>query len=154
MIQSVLFVCLGNICRSPAAEGILKELAKKKEISLRVESCGLGEWHVGQLADERMCRASSDRGIVLASRAKQFTPEFLDEFDLILALDKSVLAELYLFAKTTEQKSKIHLATSFSTAYKDQDVPDPYYGGRADFDLVLDILEDVCEELLLKKIVN
>lgn len=152
MKNSVLFVCLGNICRSPAAEGILKELAKQKNIELRVESCGLGDWHEGQLPDSRMCLAASDRGMTLTSRARQFTPALLEEFDLILAMDKNVLNELYKFATNTSQKAKLHLATSFSTAYKDQDVPDPYYGGRSDFDLVLDILEDVCEELLSKKL--
>lgn len=152
MTRSVLFVCLGNICRSPAGEEILRRIAKEQGMDLRVESCGIGDWHAGQLPDPRMRQAASDRGFTLSSRAKQFHPRFFDEFDLILALDREVLKDLYKFANTVEHKSKVHLATAFSTSYKDQDVPDPYYGGRADFDLVLDMMEDVCEELVLKKI--
>jgi protein-tyrosine phosphatase len=150
-MKSILFVCLGNICRSPAGEAILKELAKKKGITLRIESCGLGEWYVGQLPDHRMRQAASDRGFILASRAQQFTPSFFDQFDLILALDREILNDLYKYAESVEQKAKIQLATAFSSSYKDQDVPDPYYGGRADFDLVLDMLEDICEEILAKQ---
>lgn len=146
-----MFVCLGNICRSPAGEGILRHIAKDKGLDVRVESCGIGDWHAGQLPDQRMREAASDRGFTLSSRAKQFHPRFFDEFDLILALDREVLKDLYKFAKTIEHKAKVHLATAFSTSYKDQDVPDPYYGNRADFDLVLDMMEDVCEELVSKK---
>jgi len=149
-MRSVLFVCLGNICRSPAAEGILREFAKRKGIDLRVESCGIGDWHAGQLPDPRMCAAASDRGFVLASRCKQFHPSFFEEFDLILAVDREVLNDLYKYAETIEHKAKVRLATSHSITYKDQDIPDPYYGGRSDFDLVLDILEEICEELLSK----
>lgn len=154
MTRSVLFVCLGNICRSPAGEGILKRIAEDRGLNIKVESCGIGDWHAGQLPDPRMRAAASDRGITLSSRAKQFHPRFFDEFDLILALDREVLKDLYKFAATVEHKAKVHLATAFSTSYKDQDVPDPYYGGRADFDLVLDMMEDVCEELIIHKMDN
>lgn len=147
--MDVLFVCLGNICRSPAAEGILKECARKKNVTMRVESCGIGDWHAGQLPDSRMREAASDRGLILTSRAKQFSSSYFDEFDLILALDKEVQSDLYKYAKTVEHKAKIRLATAFSTTYKDQDVPDPFYGGRSDFDLVLDILEEICEEVVI-----
>lgn len=148
--MNVLFVCLGNICRSPAGEAILSEFAKRRGLTVRVESCGIGDWHAGKLPDARMRQAASDRGFMLTSRAKQFNPSFFEEFDLILALDREVQNDLYKYAKTVEHKSKIQLATAFSSSYKDQDVPDPYYGGRADFDLVLDILEDICEQVLLR----
>lgn len=151
MARSVLFVCLGNICRSPAGEGILKRIAEDRGLKIKVESCGIGDWHAGQLPDPRMQAAASDRGVTLTSRAKQFHPRFFDEFDIILALDREVLKDLYKFATTVEHKAKVHLATAFSTSYKNQDVPDPYYGGRADFDLVLDMMEDVCEELIIQK---
>ena len=147
---SVLFVCLGNICRSPAAEGILRDLATKNANAkdLHVKSCGLGSWHVGQLPDARMQEAAQRRGLILSSRAQEIQPEFLDHFDYILAADHKVLNVLYQFAKTPEHKSKLQLITAFSRSYPNQEIPDPYYGGDAMFDLVLDMLEDACEGLL------
>ncbi|MEC7840181.1 MAG: low molecular weight protein-tyrosine-phosphatase [Chlamydiota bacterium] len=152
---AVLFVCLGNICRSPAGEGILKRLTKEDAsfAEMRIESCGLGGWHVGQLPDSRMRKAALDRDIVLASRAQQFRYEFFDEFDIILAADKDVLNELYQEAKSAHHKSKVRLVTAYSGSYPNQEIPDPYYGSTKDFDLALDMLHDACEGLLeeLKK---
>jgi protein-tyrosine phosphatase len=147
---SVLFVCLGNICRSPAGEGILKRLIDEDEenLDIQVASCGIGGWHVGQLPDSRMRKAATERGIVLASRAQQLKPEFFEQFDYLLAADNEVLRELYHIAATTEHKAKVHLVTKFSKSYYNQDVPDPYYGGSADFDLVLDMLQDACKGLI------
>lgn len=149
-VNSVLFVCLGNICRSPAAEGFLRNLsAKDPDLNnLQIESCGLGEWHVGQLPDERMREASKNRSVILSSRAQQFQREFFDRFDLILAADNEILNELYRHAKTPEHKAKIHLITHFSSCYKGEDIPDPYYQGDAGFQNVLDIIEDSCEGLI------
>lgn len=146
----VLFVCLGNICRSPAAEGILKHLAKKKEraADLHVESCGLGDWHEGQLPDPRMRQTAEARGIVLSSRAKAFQHDFFEKFDYILAADMKVMYELHRWAKTPEHKAKIHLMTKFGRAYKDVEVPDPFYEDLGHFELVMDMLEDACEGLL------
>jgi protein-tyrosine phosphatase len=145
---SVLFVCLGNICRSPAAEGILRHLAKKEGIDLHVESCGLGEWHVGSLPDERMREAIQGRGITLTSRAQKMQREFFDKFDFIFVADHKVLNELYRYAATPEHKAKMHLMTHFSTAFRDKEVPDPYYNTQAGFENVLDMLEDSCEAIL------
>lgn len=147
----VLFVCLGNICRSPAAEGILRSLADKAGISdLTVASCGMGDWHLGQLPDLRIRQAALLRGYTLTSKAKPFIPNFLDEFDYILAADSDVLEYLHGQAHTTEHKAKLHLMTAFSTAHKNLPVPDPYYQGPAAFDHILDILEDACQGLLNK----
>lgn len=149
-MASILFVCLGNICRSPAAQGILLHMALKDPVlqDLHVESCGLGEWHIGQLPDPRMREASQNRGIVLTSRAQQFQPAFMDSFDLILAADSQILNELHKHAKTTHQKAKIHLITHFSPCYQGKDIPDPYYQGEAGFEHILDMLEDSCEGLV------
>lgn len=149
---AILFVCLGNICRSPAAEGILRSLAAREysDVALHIESCGIGSWHVGQLPDERMRHTAKKRGLTLTSRAQQFKPEWFDRFDYILAADHEVINELHQFAKTSEQKSKIHLITAFSPCYKDQEIPDPYYQGEAGFEHVLDMLEDSCAGLLEK----
>lgn len=148
MTPSILFVCLGNICRSPAAEGILRHLAKKHGVDVHIESCGIGDWHEGSLPDERMREASKNRGIVLSSRAQKIQPEFFERFDLIFVADHKVLNELYKVATTTEYKAKMHLITHFSSAFHDQEVPDPYYQGEAGFEQVLDMLVDSCEGIL------
>lgn len=147
---SILFVCLGNICRSPAAEGVLRHLAEQKlpHMKLHVESCGLGDWWTGSLPDERMRDAAKKRGVVLASRAQKIHIDFFDRFDLILVADHKVLKEVFQHAQTLEHKAKIHLITHFSECYHDQEVPDPYHGGEAGFEHVLDMLEDSCEGIL------
>lgn len=154
-MTSILFVCLGNICRSPAAEGVLRyKAANDLELShLNIRSCGMGSWYVGQLPDDRMRDAAKARGIDLISRAQVFDPKFLDEFDYIFAADHEVLHHLYRYTKTPEQKSKIHLFTAFSACYPNQVIPDPFYQGGAAFDYILDIIEDACEGLIehLKK---
>jgi protein-tyrosine phosphatase len=152
----VLFVCLGNICRSPAGEGILRH--KAVEIGLQdkvhVESCGLGDWHINQPPDERMRQAAKKRGIELNSRAQQFRTPFFDQFDLILAADNEVLLPLIKATKTAEEKDKVMLMTAFSEQYKNKEVPDPYYGGEDGFEFVLDMLEDVSNGIIeeIKKI--
>ncbi len=149
MKASVLFVCLGNICRSPAAEGILREMAKESQLDgIHVESCGIGEWHIGELPDERMREATAIRGVNLTSRAQQFKEEFLNTFDHILVVDREVMKELYFYAKSAEQKAKIQLITAYSKSYPDEEIPDPYYQGGGAFDHVINMLEDSCEGLL------
>jgi protein-tyrosine phosphatase len=145
-IVKVLFVCMGNICRSPAAEGVLKHLAAQNpHLRLEVASCGIGDWHIGKGPDARIREASLARGINLVGCAQQFKKEFLQHYDYILASDQEIVRDLYHYAQTPEQKSKIFLMTAFSSLYKDQDVPDPYYGGLGGFELVLDMLEDGCK---------
>jgi protein-tyrosine phosphatase len=144
-MTAVLFVCLGNICRSPAAEGVLKEMVSS---NTKVASAGLGDWHEGQLPDERMRKAALRRDIVLTMRAQQIQEKHFEEFDLILGATREICDELVSLASHPEQKAKVKLMTAFSPTYKDQDVPDPYYKGTQDFELVLDILEDACEGLL------
>ena len=146
----VLFVSLGNICRSPAGEGVLKHLAAQDPLlkNLVIQSCGMGDWHIGHFPDERIQTAAGARGIHLNSRAQQYRSEFLDEYDCILAADHEVLNDLYRHAQTPEQTSKIHLMTHYSTLYKDQEIGDPYYAGASAFELTLDMLEDSCNGLI------
>lgn len=148
MAISFLFICLANVCRSPAAESIFRRFAQKRGIDARIVSCGLGSFHLGHQADSRMADAARLRGYSIVTTAKQFQPNYFDEFDYLIALDHEILQELYLTSKTTEQKAKIHLLTHFSDTYKDQDVPDPYYAGESGFEQVLDIIEDSCLGLL------
>ena len=125
-------------------------LAKNSEFPLElvVESCGLGDWHEGQLPDERMRKAAISRGIALTSRAQPFHLDFFDKFDYILAADQSVMYELHKWAKTPAHKAKINLMTKFSSAYSGQEVPDPYYNDQGYFELVMDMLEDSCQGLI------
>lgn len=145
---SIMFVCMGNICRSPAGEGVMKQIALREELlSYHVESSGIGDWHCGQPPDARIQEAAQLRGINLTSVAQQFQDSFLDCFDYILAADQEVLNSLKAYAKTPEHKSKIHLMTAFSSIYKGLEIPDPYYEPHRAFEIVLDMLEDSCNGL-------
>ena len=146
----VLFVCLGNICRSPAGEGVLRHLAEQEGIlaDLTIASCGIGDWHIGHPPDSRIREAASQRGISLNTRAKPFVSNYLEEFHYIMVADESVREYLLKIAKNPEQKAKIYFMTAFAKAYKDLPVPDPYYEGSGAFEHVLDILEDSCRGLL------
>lgn len=142
---------MGNICRSPAAEGVLKHLANQHpDFDIHVESCGIGDWHIGQPPDYRTQESAQARGIFLTSKAKQFQHDFFEQFDYVLASDKEVQSHLFHYAKSPEHKAKIGLMTDYSPSYKGQDVPDPYYQAGGAFDLVLDMLEDSCEGLITK----
>jgi len=140
--RSILFVCTGNICRSPTAEGVLRHLAKKEGIELHVESAGLGDWHIGQPPDERALRHARTRGYDLsAQRARQVRPKDFEDFDMILAMDGGHLRALQRMAPR-EHHAKIRLFV------EGRDVPDPYYGGPDGFEQVLDLVEARCASLL------
>ena len=140
--RSILFVCTGNICRSPTAEGVFRSLCRKKAIELRIESAGLGDWHVGQPPDERAQHHARNRGYDLsAQRARQVRLQDFEEFDLILAMDRGHLRALRGMAPA-EHHAKIRLFVD------DGDVPDPYYGGPDGFEKVLDLVEAQCRRLL------
>lgn len=142
---SVLFVCMGNICRSPAGEAILREMVVEyPSLRIHVDSCGIGDWHIGRGADSRMRETAMQRGIALTGLAKQFQQENFDQFDYILVADKEVMKYLHHYARTADHKAKIFLMTAFSALYKDLEVPDPYYEPNRAFDFVLDMLEDSC----------
>lgn len=149
-MKAILFVCLGNICRSPAAEGVLRSMISQDPIlkDMHIESCGLGDWHAGRLPDERMRMAAKERGVVLMSRAQSFQRHFFQRFDYILAADHEVIKVLYQHAKEPTDKAKIHLLTAFSATFKNEEIPDPYYQGDAAFELVLDMIEDACQGLI------
>jgi protein-tyrosine phosphatase len=140
--RSILFVCTGNICRSPTAEGVLRNLCEKAGLELRVESAGIGDWHVGQPPDERTQHHAKSRGYDLsAQRARQVRREDFEEFDLILAMDRGHLRELERIAPRGS-RAKVLLFVA------GRDVPDPYYGGTDGFEQVLDLVEARCRSLL------
>jgi protein-tyrosine phosphatase len=140
--RSILFVCTGNICRSPTAEGVLRVLAEKESLELRIESAGLGDWHVGSPPDERAQRHARSRGYDLsAQRARQVSARDFEEFDLILAMDSGHLRSLRSMARP-EHVGKIRLFA------EDCDIPDPYYGGVEGFERVLDLVEERCRVML------
>jgi protein-tyrosine phosphatase len=147
-MKKILFVCLGNICRSPAAEGVLSSMAKSEGINLEIASCGLGDWHRGQLPDPRMRQVAEQRGYILTSRAQGIKQEHFEHYDLILAADQAVFLELMKRANHIDHKGKIHLMTKFSRTYPLKEIPDPFYGNTADFELALDMIEDACEGIL------
>ena len=152
MVKKILFVCLGNICRSPAAEGIFKQKIKDRDLEnlFVVDSAGTGGWHVGNLADPRMRETASLRGIELTSRSRQIELNDLYEFDHILVMDNDNLQAIKLLIpdKLYPLNSKIKLILSYVKDSKLDEVPDPYYGGQNGFDKVLDLLDNAIDGLI------
>ena len=149
----VLFVCLGNICRSPTAEGVFRRLVREAGLEDRIgiDSAGTGGWHAGAPPDERATAAARRRGITLDGAARQVGPDDFDEFDLLLVMDRENHAELLRRAPGDEARAKVRFLREFdpaSSARGDLDVPDPYYGGERGFDDVLDLVEAACAGLL------
>jgi protein-tyrosine phosphatase len=150
IVYKVLFVCMGNICRSPALMAELHRQAKAREVTdrLYVDSCAVTGWHVGEPADYRMCAAALAHGLEIHHVAKIFEKTYFTTFDWVLAVDREVLHLLEQEAKHAVVTSQIALATSFSKAYKDQDIADPYYGGEKSFDLTMIIIRECCQGIL------
>ena len=149
-MKKLLFVCLGNICRSPSAEGIMKKLVKDAglENEIYVDSAGTSGWHEGELPDARMRIFAKQRGYTLDSRSRLVRSTDFDNFDLILAMDDTNFHTLKKSARTASADRKVHRITDFRKHLNHDRVPDPYYGGDEGFNLVIDILEDACEGLL------
>lgn len=149
----VLFVCLGNICRSPSAEAVFTGVVKNNGLSgkFEIDSAGTSGWHVGDKADRRMQSHAIKRGFNLTSLSREFNPATdFDYFDYIIGMDDENIHTLKNMARNEADLGKIHKMTDFSKEYKCDSVPDPYYGGDQEFELVLDLLEDSCEGLLEK----
>ena len=152
-MRRVLFVCLGNICRSPSAEGIMKYLVDEKGLGdeIDVESAGTGGWHIGELPDARARKYAEKRGYKLNSRAQQFDANHhFKEFDYIVAMDNSNFDDIQAQDRKEKYSHKVFKMTEFCKKEKVSEVPDPYYGGVDHFEEVLDILEDACDGFLEK----
>ena len=150
---SVLFVCLGNICRSPAAEGVFTHLVNSQNLAseFTIDSAGTCDHHIGERADKRMREAASKRGIELTSRGRQFVKEDFKKFDHIIVMDNSNLEDVLSLTGSVEDKKKVSKLTDNLTRFTEYDhIPDPYYGGQDGFELVLDLLENSCSNLLNK----
>ena len=152
--RSILFVCMGNICRSPAADGLFADYLDKHHPSaageIRVDSAGTHGYHVGEAADQRMRQAAAVRGYRLESRARRVTADDLTHFDLVLAMDRDNLAIVQSLENETELEATAVIAL-FSDFLDDSwptDVPDPYYGGAEGFEYVLDMIEAGCPSIL------
>jgi len=153
MNKRILFVCMGNICRSPAAEGIAKKFLEKKGLNgtIEIDSAGTLDYHEGELPDPRMIKHASKRGYKLDSRARQFNPNNdFNHFDYIVTMDDDNYSEITTLDKKNKYKDKVYRMVSFGNKLKVNEVPDPYYSGSDGFEYVLDILEDSVDGLLKK----
>lgn len=145
----ICFVCLGNICRSPTAEGIFQHLINERDLEnhFEVDSAGTSAYHVGESANSKSQRTAQKHGITLHSKARQFDPSDLDYYDLILAMDNENLQNVRQMANGSREH-KIGLMRDFDSNPGDGEVPDPYYGGPEGFENVFQIVKRSCENLL------
>ncbi len=154
MTKSVLFVCMGNICRSPAAEGVFRKLVEDAGRSgeFEIDSAGTISYHSGDRADRRMRAAAARRGYSLDSIARRISIEDFEQFDLIVTMDE----ENFLAVQSMDPggRARVVRMCEFASSGNVQEVPDPYYGGEYGFELVLDILEDACANLLARGLDN
>jgi protein-tyrosine phosphatase len=145
----ILFVCMGNICRSPTAEGVMRRLVEDAGLDIEIDSAGTGAWHAGEPPDRRATLAARSRGITLEGAARQVTADDFRRFDLLIALDRANLRELLAVAPDEEAAEKVRLLREFDPgAGGDLDVPDPYYGADRGFETVLDMVVAACRGLI------
>ena len=153
MPYKLLFVCLGNICRSPSAENIMNHLIEQACLSEHIlcDSAGTSSYHVGSPPDRRMSAAAATKlGIKLRGRARQFEKSDFQDFDLILAMDRANYENILTLDRTKQYQHKVRLMCEFCSRHTLKEVPDPYYGGQEGFNQVIDLLIDACEGLLTK----
>jgi protein-tyrosine phosphatase len=149
----LLFVCLGNICRSPTAEGVMRSLVEREGLGdeIEMDSAGTGAWHVGSDPDARATAAAASRGVTLTGQARKVAREDFEDFEVILAMDASNMRDLLALAPSESARAKVRLLREFdpaSAGERDLDVPDPYYGGDDGFGTVFDLVLAACEGLL------
>ena len=150
MSYKLLFVCLGNICRSPSAENIMNHLIKESSLDSHIicDSAGTSAYHIGSAPDRRMSAAAQKRGLKLVGQARKFRALDFEKFDLILAMDRSNYQDILYLDRVGKYQDKVQMMCSFARTYRDREVPDPYYGGQDGFNYVIDLLFDCCSGLL------
>lgn len=155
-MYKIIFVCLGNICRSPSGEGVFTQLVQEKGLSesFVIDSAGTAAYHTGERADGRMRKHALKRGIKLNSRARQFVTSDFQDFDLVVCMDRSNYHNIKALDYNNQYSNKIVMMTDYARTMKYKEVPDPYYGGAEGFEIVLDILEDACSGLLEELLKN
>lgn len=149
----IMFVCLGNICRSPAAQGVMESIIRDSslETQFQVDSAGTAGYHIGRLPDNRMIAAASRRGYRLTSLAKELTKTHVADRQLVLAMDRDNYAEIVRISGAgTNQVGQVRMLSDFLDETWPRDVPDPYHGGESGFEFVLDMLETACPNILSK----
>lgn len=151
MTPKVLMVCLGNICRSPMAEGILRHLAQQKNIALQIDSAGTGSWHVGEAPDKRAIDCMKKNGIAISSlRARQFQNSDFEQFDYIFTMDSQNYQDVIKQTRSEVLQQKVDLYMNQVTPGFNQNVPDPYFGGDEGFEQVYQMLVKASEAFLQK----
>ena len=150
MTYKLLFVCLGNICRSPSAENIMNQLIAEAGLSSKIvcDSAGTSGYHIGAPPDRRMNLAAKKRGLELQGQSRKLKPTDLENFDLILAMDRANYQDIIYLDREGKYEDKVRMMCDFATVKADREVPDPYYGGADGFDYVIDLLYDACAGLL------
>lgn len=150
MPYKLLFVCLGNICRSPSAENIMNHLLAQKGLTEQIicDSAGTSSYHIGSAPDPRMTKAAAKRGIKMTGKARQFEKADFENFDLILAMDRYNYRDILKLDPQNLYQNKVELMCNYASQFLDRDVPDPYYGGADGFDYVIDLLLNCCDNLL------
>jgi len=150
MPYKLLFVCLGNICRSPSAENIMNHLLAQKGLTEQIicDSAGTSSYHIGSAPDPRMTKAAAKRGIKMTGKARQFEKADFENFDLILAMDRYNYRDILKLDPQNIYQNKVELMCNYASQFLDRDVPDPYYGGADGFDYVIDLLLNCCDNLL------
>lgn len=150
MVTKLLFVCLGNICRSPSAENIMNHLIQQRQLGDQIvcDSAGTSSYHIGSPPDRRMAGAAKQYGIELKGRARQLQASDLEAFDWILAMDQDNYRDILALDRSGRYHAKVKLMCDFCRHHGDREVPDPYYGGPEGFDYVVNLLLDACEGLL------
>lgn len=146
--SKVIFVCLGNICRSPAAEAVLKKISNDLDFKLEISSAGLISYHQGELPDMRMMTTAQKRGYTLKHRARKISERDFEYYDYIIGMDNENIHKLNQLCPVQYQNKIILIADYFSPEIIHESVPDPYYGGLGDFDTVITLLENACKNML------
>ncbi len=150
-MQKILFVCLGNICRSPLAEGIMLKLISDKNLTLEIDSAGTSNFHAGEKPDNRTVLNAKKHGVDLTRlRARQFSEKDFDDFDAIYVMDKSNMTNVLAHAKNKEQEQKVELFLNTLFPNQNMEVPDPYFGGEEGFEDVFNLIYSTCEKMIEK----